>query len=101
VDEVWVASEFCRHAFSNHHQAAGETRIPLVVDGLEEKVIYHREHFQTARRCVRVSATSSMCPAIWTARNPFCLIEAFKREFGNSRDVSAVSEILQHQTRRR
>jgi GT2 family glycosyltransferase/glycosyltransferase involved in cell wall biosynthesis len=85
VDEVWVASEFCRHAFQSITKLP-VTRIPLVVDGLEEKAIYPREHFDLPRDafvfCYIFDVSSYL-----DRKNPFCLIEAFKREFGNSRDV--------------
>jgi GT2 family glycosyltransferase/glycosyltransferase involved in cell wall biosynthesis len=85
VDEVWVASEFCRHAFQTITKLP-VTRIPLVVDGLEEKAIYPREHFQLPDDvfvfCYIFDVSSYL-----DRKNPFCLIEAFKREFGNSRDV--------------
>jgi len=85
VDEVWVASEFCRHAFQTITKLP-VTRIPLVVDGLEEKAIYPREHFQLPRDvfvfCYIFDVSSYM-----DRKNPFCLIDAFKREFGTSRDV--------------
>jgi len=85
VDEVWVASEFCRHAFQSIAKLP-VTRIPLVVDGLEEKAIYSREYFDLPRDvfvfCYIFDVSSYL-----DRKNPFCLIEAFKREFGNSRDV--------------
>lgn len=85
VDEVWVASEFCRHAFQSITKLP-VTRIPLVVDGLEEKVVYPREYFDLPRDvfvfCYIFDVSSYL-----DRKNPFCLIEAFKREFGNSHDV--------------
>jgi glycosyltransferase involved in cell wall biosynthesis len=85
VDEVWVASEFCRHAFQTSTQLP-VTRIPLVVDGLEEKAVYPREYFDLPRDvfvfCYIFDVSSYL-----DRKNPFCLIEAFTREFGNSRDV--------------
>jgi GT2 family glycosyltransferase/glycosyltransferase involved in cell wall biosynthesis len=85
VDEVWVASEFCRHAFQTITKLP-VTRIPLVVDGLEEKAIYPREHFQLPDD-VFVFCCIFDVSSYLDRKNPFCLIEAFKREFGNSRDV--------------
>ncbi|HEY6390481.1 MAG TPA: glycosyltransferase family 4 protein, partial [Bryobacteraceae bacterium] len=85
VDEVWVASEFCRHAFQTITKLP-VTRIPLVVDGLEERAIYPRAHFNLPPDvfvfCYIFDVSSYL-----DRKNPFCLIEAFKREFGNSRDV--------------
>ena len=85
VDEIWVASEFCRHAFQSLTRLP-VTRVPLVVDGLEAKAVYPREHFQLPRD-VFVFAYIFDVSSYMERKNPLCLIDAFKREFGDSRDV--------------
>src|SRR5258708_18886931 len=85
VDEIWVASEFCRHAFQSITKLP-VTRIPLVVDGLEKKAIYPREHFDLPGDAFVFSYIFDVSSYL-DRKNPFCLIEAFKREFGNSLDV--------------
>ncbi|MEJ7606725.1 MAG: hypothetical protein WKF37_10770 [Bryobacteraceae bacterium] len=82
VDEVWVASEYCRHAFQTLTQIP-VTRIPLVVDGLDSKATFSRDHFGFPKDvfvfCYIYDISSQL-----ERKNPRCLIEAFKREFGGS-----------------
>jgi GT2 family glycosyltransferase/glycosyltransferase involved in cell wall biosynthesis len=85
VDEIWVASEFCRHAFQSLTKLP-VVRVPLVVDGLEAKATYPREHFRFPPD-VFVFAYIFDVSSYMDRKNPFCLIEAFRREFGDSRDV--------------
>ena len=85
VDEVWVASEFCRHAFQTMTRLP-VVRIPLVVDGLDEKAKLGREHFRFPQDvfvfCYIYDISSQL-----ERKNPECVIEAFRQEFGASRDV--------------
>jgi GT2 family glycosyltransferase/glycosyltransferase involved in cell wall biosynthesis len=85
VDEVWVASEFCRHAFQTLTRRP-VIRVPLVVDGLEAKAVYPREHFQFPANAFVFGYIFDVS-SYMERKNPLCLIEAFKREFGASRDV--------------
>jgi GT2 family glycosyltransferase/glycosyltransferase involved in cell wall biosynthesis len=85
VDEIWVASEFCRQAFQQATRLP-VTRVPPVVDGLEAKAIYPREYFQFPRD-VFVFGYIFDVSSYMDRKNPMCLIEAFRREFGDSRDV--------------
>lgn len=85
VDEIWVASEFCRHAFQSLTRLP-VVRVPLVVDGLEAKATYPREHFGFPPD-VFVFAYIFDVSSYMDRKNPFCLIEAFRREFGDSSDV--------------
>ena len=85
VDEIWVASEFCREAFQSATKLP-VIRIPLVVDGIEKKAIYPREHFGLPRDAFVFGYIFDVA-SYFERKNPLSLIEAFKREFGNSRDV--------------
>ncbi len=85
VDEVWVASEFCRHAFQTLTRRP-VIRVPLVVDGLDAKAIYPREHFKLPGDAFVFGYIFDVS-SYMERKNPLCLIEAFKREFGASRDV--------------
>jgi GT2 family glycosyltransferase/glycosyltransferase involved in cell wall biosynthesis len=85
VDEIWVPSEFCRQAFQSITNLP-VVCIPPVVEGLEARAIYSRDHFGLPRDTF-VFAYSFDVSSYLARKNPFCLIEAFKREFGNSRDV--------------
>ncbi len=85
VDEIWVASEFCRQAFQSATKLP-VIRIPLVVDGIEKKAIYPRERFGLPRDAFVFGYIFDMA-SYFERKNPLSLIEAFKREFGNSRDV--------------
>ena len=85
VDEVWVPSEFCRHSFQSITNLP-VVCIPPVVEGLEAKAIYSREHFGLPGDTF-VFAYSFDVSSYMARKNPLGLIEAFKREFGNSRDV--------------
>jgi GT2 family glycosyltransferase/glycosyltransferase involved in cell wall biosynthesis len=85
VDEIWVGCEFVRNSF----QALTNlpvTRMALVVDGIEKKAIYPREHFGLPRD-VFVFGYIFDVASFFERKNPLCLVEAFKREFGNSREV--------------
>ncbi len=85
VDEVWAASEFCRTAFQTMTPLP-VIRMPLVVDDLDRKAIHGRDHFGFAEDvfvfCYIYDIASQL-----ERKNPECLIEAFKREFGASKDV--------------
>ncbi len=85
VDEIWVGCEFVRHSF----QALTNlpvTRMALVVDGIEKKATYPREHFGFPRD-VFVFGYIFDVASFFERKNPLCLVEAFKREFGHSQDV--------------
>jgi len=85
VDEVWAPSEFGCQAI-RALTALEVKRVPLVVDGLDEKAIFGREHFQLPDDvfvfCYVFDVSSYL-----DRKNPFCLIEAFRREFKDSPDV--------------
>ncbi len=85
VDEIWVASEFCRQAFECATKLPVK-RVPLVVDGLEKKAIYPREHFGLPHDAFVFGYIFDIA-SYFERKNPLCLIEAFRREFGDSRDV--------------
>jgi GT2 family glycosyltransferase/glycosyltransferase involved in cell wall biosynthesis len=85
LDEVSGPSDFCRHAIKSITNLP-VMRLPMVVEGLEDKTIYPREYFDLPPGvfvfCYIFDVSSYL-----DRKNPFCLIEAFKREFGNSADV--------------
>ena len=85
VDEIWVASEFCRQAVQSMTKLPVKT-IPLVVEGLEKKIAYGREHFGLPND-VFVFGYIFDVSSYFERKNPLCLVEAFQREFGKSRDV--------------
>lgn len=85
VDEIWVASDFCRQAFQSLTPLPVRC-VPLVVDGLDEKVTYPRAHFGFPEDAF-VFAYIFDVSSYMDRKNPFCLIEAFRRAFGTSRDV--------------
>ncbi len=85
VDEVWCPSEFgCQAARAL--TSLEVRRVPLVVDGLDQKATFGRDHFQFPEDvfvfCYVFDVSSYM-----DRKNPFCLIEAFRREFKDSTDV--------------
>jgi GT2 family glycosyltransferase/glycosyltransferase involved in cell wall biosynthesis len=85
VDELWVASEFCRHSFQSITKLP-VTRISLVVDGMDEKATYPREHFDLPKDVFGFAYIFDVS-SYMDRKNPLALVEAFKREFGASRDV--------------
>jgi GT2 family glycosyltransferase/glycosyltransferase involved in cell wall biosynthesis len=85
VDEIWVPSEFCRHAFECLTKLPVK-RMPLVVEGLENRIKYPREYFGLPRDAF-VFGYMFDVSSYFERKNPLCLIDGFKREFGNSRDV--------------
>src|SRR6202011_1808303 len=78
-------SEFCRQAFQSLTKLPVK-RMPLVVDGIEKKAIYPREHFDLPGDAFVFGYIFDVS-SYFERKNPLCLVEAFKREFGKSRDV--------------
>ncbi len=85
VDEIWVGCEFVREAFQSLTNLPVK-RMALVVDGIEKKAIYSREHFGLPADTFVFGYIFDVA-SYFERKNPLCLVEAFKREFGNSRDV--------------
>ncbi len=85
VDEIWVASDFCRQAFQQATRLPVVV-VPLVVEGLEAKAVHPREYFGLPDG-VFVFGYIFDVSSYMDRKNPLCLIEAFKREFGDSRDA--------------
>lgn len=85
VDEVWVASEFCRAAFAAS-TSLPVRRIPPVVDELEKQAGYGREHFGLPRDVFVFCYIFDVC-SYMDRKNPLALVEAFCRAFGESTDV--------------
>jgi GT2 family glycosyltransferase/glycosyltransferase involved in cell wall biosynthesis len=85
VDEIWTASEFSRESFATSTKLT-VVRVPHVVDGLDEKATFGREHFRFPADvfvfCYVFDVSSYL-----DRKNPFALIEAFRREFKDSPDV--------------
>lgn len=85
VDEIWVASEFCRQSVQCLTPLPVK-RIRPVVDGLDAQANCGRDHFGFPERvfvfCYVFDVSSYL-----DRKNPFSLIEAFRREFGDSQDV--------------
>ena len=84
-DEIWVASEFCRDTFQCL-TSLPVVRLPPLVDGLEKDASFGRDHFGFAEGVfvfTYVFATGSNV----SRKNPYCLIRAFRGEFGDSSKV--------------
>jgi glycosyltransferase involved in cell wall biosynthesis len=91
VDEIWVASEFCRRSFSCLTQLP-VIRMPLVIEGLEKQAIYDRTHFGLPATAFLFGYAFDVNSYL-QRKNPFALIEAFQREFGDSADVLLVLKL--------
>jgi len=85
ADEIWTPSEFCRQSLGQATRLP-VVRVPLVVDGLEKKIVYPREHFGFPAG-VFVFGYIFDIASYLDRKNPLCLIEAFRREFGDSPEV--------------
>lgn len=88
VDEVWVASEFCRRSFSCLTRLP-VVRMPLVIEGLEKQVAHDRAHFGLPDSTFLFGYVFDVNSYV-QRKNPLALIEAFRREFGASTDVLLV-----------
>ncbi len=85
LDEIWVPSEFCRHSMQAI-TSLPVVRIPHVVDGLDEKATFNRDHFGFPQDVFAFGYIFDVSSYL-DRKNPFCLIDAFQRAFGKSRDV--------------
>ena len=88
VDEIWVGSEFCRRSL------ASLTRLPvicmpLVIEGLETRLKYDRAHFGLPDSVFTFGYIFDVNSYV-QRKNPLALIEAFRREFGDSSNVLLV-----------
>ena len=88
VDEIWVGSEFCRRSFACLTQLP-VVRMPLVVESLEKRAVYGREYFGLPARVFLFGYIYDVNSYI-ERKNPVALIEAFRREFGDSEDAMLV-----------
>ena len=91
VDEIWVASEFCRRSFSCLTQLP-VVRMPLVIEGLEKQATYGRTHFGLPDSAFLFGYAFDVNSYL-QRKNPLALIEAFRREFGDSADVLLVLKL--------
>lgn len=85
VDEVWTPSRFCRDAFqclTNHTVVT----IPHVVDGLESKAVHDRGYFDLPPGKFVFGYFFDVSSYL-DRKNPFCLIDAFRREFADNSSV--------------
>lgn len=85
VDEIWTASEFTRESIQALTKLEVK-RVPHVVDGLDEKATFSREHFDFPSSVFVFSYIFDVSSYL-DRKNPFALIEAFRREFKDSTDV--------------
>lgn len=88
VDEIWVASEFCRRSFSCMTKLP-VVSMPLVVEGLERHVTHNRAHFGLPESVFVFGYIFDVNSSV-ERKNPLALIEAFRREFADSTDVLLV-----------
>jgi GT2 family glycosyltransferase/glycosyltransferase involved in cell wall biosynthesis len=85
VDEIWVASEFCRQSVQCL-TSLPVVRMPLVVDGLERDAIFDRKHFGLPKNAFIFGYVFDMSSQ-FERKNPLALVKAFGNAFGNSRDA--------------
>lgn len=85
LDEIWAPSEFCRQAFQQA-TSLPVLRVPYSVEGLETKIAHSREYFQIPTGVFAFGCIFDVS-SYMERKNPLCLIEAFRREFGDSSDV--------------
>jgi len=85
ADEIWTPSEFCREVLQQA-TLLPVTCIPLVVEGLEKKIAWSREHFQFPSGAFVFGFIFDIA-SYMERKNPLCLVDAFRREFGDSPDV--------------
>ena len=88
ADEIWVASEFCRRSISSLTKLP-VVRMPLVIEGLEERLAYGRDHFGLPSSTFLFGYAYDVNSYL-DRKNPIALIEAFRREFGESSEVLLV-----------
>ena len=63
--------------------------MPLVVEGLEKQVTHNRSHFGLPESVFIFGYIFDVNSSV-QRKNPLALIEAFRREFGDSADVLLV-----------
>ena len=85
VDEIWVASTFCKLAFESSI-ALPVRRIPLVVDRLEEKAVFGRDHFGLPRDTFVFGYVFDVS-SYMERKNPTALVKAFRAAFEDCGDV--------------
>lgn len=88
ADEIWTASEFCRRAISAM-TGLPVLRMPMVIEGLEKRLSYGREHFGLPASVFAFGYVYDV-NSFLERKNPLALVEAFRREFGDSPDVLLV-----------
>jgi glycosyltransferase involved in cell wall biosynthesis len=88
ADEIWVASEFCRRSISSITQLP-VVRMPLVIEGLDQRLAYGCEHFSLPSSTFLFGYAYDVNSYL-DRKNPIALIEAFRREFGESTEVLLV-----------
>ena len=88
ADEIWVASEFCRRSISSMTRLP-VVRMPLVIEGLEKRLAYGRDHFGLPSSTFLFGYAYDVNSYL-DRKNPIALIEAFRREFGESSEVLLV-----------
>jgi glycosyltransferase involved in cell wall biosynthesis len=91
VDEIWVASEFCRRGFSCLTRLP-VTRMPLVIEGLEQQAVHNRAHFGLPDSAFLFGYAFDVNSYL-ERKNPLALIEAFRHEFGDSTDILLVLKL--------
>ena len=85
VDEIWTVSEFTRAAY----QAATPLPVrvvPNTVDGLEQMATLSRAELGVPEGVFFFSSVFDVSSG-FERKNPLALLEAFRAEFGDSRDV--------------
>jgi glycosyltransferase involved in cell wall biosynthesis len=88
ADEIWVASEFCRRSISSMTRLP-VVRMPLVIEGLEKRLKYNRSHFGLPESPFLFGYAYDV-NSFFERKNPVALVEAFRREFGDSAEVLLV-----------
>jgi GT2 family glycosyltransferase/glycosyltransferase involved in cell wall biosynthesis len=85
LDEVWAPSEFVRQSIASISPVP-VIRVPHVVDDLERFTVHDRRHFGIPDD-VFVYLYSFDVSSYMVRKNPLMVIDAFRRIFGNRKDV--------------
>lgn len=88
ADEIWVASEFCRRSICSVTRLP-VVRMPVVIEGLEKRLVHDRVHFGLPESAFLFGYAYDVNSYL-DRKNPVALVEAFRREFGDSPDVLLV-----------
>ena len=84
-DEIWVPSTFCKVAFESSMRVPVR-RMPQVLDYLEEKAVFGRDHFGLPAGSFIFGYVFDVS-SYMERKNPLALVRAFRSAFGDGDDV--------------